>query len=226
MKDSELVVECENVLVTAVGKIIQVYQESTGRNPTPSELAALLTESCDAHSFSLLPGQHQRLSLNASVKKRRTRCRIGDMFHGRVEDRNFYGQVVADVQLGTLVGFFKIPVSKYLSFTQLCAADAEFSLFRYVHRSSFFSDSCFRIIGNVPIPPGFPYPTFFLLGGMLDNPMKRVNQRATKEEIRKLEPAKLYGGPEMVENLAQYGIKSTWDDTKRLRKEVLQQQFP
>ena len=207
--------------------MVDIYQLEFNRTPKVAVIQHLLTECMQAISPQVEQVRTSPTRKQIQVSRRhQVESKLPTYFAVIRQDKFFYGRIIAEVQLGTLLEFYDVSRKKRLTLTQLQLAEPESCLFRYVHRASFFSQPQWRVIGNLPVKKNYPFPMFFLLNGMLDHPKKRLNQRAKPSQIRELAPTKMYSGDEITASLVKYGYKRTWPDVAQLRKQVLKVQFP
>lgn len=211
-------------LVDGLMRTIRMGAGSIGKPLTRGQLGSFLAQAINQVG-DLISGMDTQelvsLSFETRDKTKAPKLTGGTVFVCHVEGAYFYGRVLDQLQLGTLVEFYDGPEAKRLTFNELHAIEPKAVLHRYLFADSFFNKPNCRIIGNQPVPKNYEYPVFFLLGGALHHPRNKKQGRLQKEQVQKLEPTHTYPGKTVLEHLAKFGLHKVWPETAACRQQVL-----
>lgn len=225
-KEPKKVVTHENAEMSVATGLLNLAREQQTSN-APVDKRSL--ENAIAEAVDVLADHVPEVAMSAvsvSIKTKRRvrspRIRIGDVFIGLIEGQSFYGRVLVENQLGTLLEFYDVPLQLRLAFSEVMAMKPEPVLYRYVFSSAVFSSTNFRVIGNFPVPRTYPLPYFFLGGGNLHHPVRARLRKLTEDDVLQLEPTITYSSEGLIEGLRDHGLHEVWPDTVESRSNVLE----
>lgn len=211
-------------IVDALMSAIRSTVRETGQQPDLSLITTMLASALNENADQIAGmSNHEITSVSIKTReiKKAANVAAGNVFVCLVDDRYFYGRVLDQLQLGTLVEFYDIPSKHRLTLNEVYAREPKPIMHRYLFANSLFNNPNCRIIGVRPVPKNHDYPLFFLVGGTLHHPRNKKQPWLQPEHVQKLDPVFIYPGNQILENLSKFGLKKVWPETAACRIQVL-----
>lgn len=147
-------------LADALESIRDTYVANVGREPTADELAraaeVALRNVLDAAS------PNARVEVEVKVKAKpakKQKAEVGDVFVIRL-DKCHYGRIVFRDNSGTLIELYKETSDRPRPVTRVDCSPANIKHHKWVLHSQTFEPFRWKVIGSVPVPADYHYPSF------------------------------------------------------------------